>query len=163
MYFKDFPNILYDFNYTTDSKTSVVKDVTRNVRFRKEVFDSITIYDEYDIIDGETPEIIAERIYGSAEYHWVIMLLNGKYNYIDDFPLEETALVKHMQTIYGETISGIHHYENEQGFVVNQNSPGAVPITNEEYERRLNESKRRIKLISNDLLKIVLKNYKELL
>ena len=163
MYFKDFPNLLYDFNYATDSKTSVVKDITRNVRFRKEIFNSITIYDEYDILDGETPEIIAERIYGNAEYHWVIMVLNDKYSYINDFPMEENSLVKHMQSIYGETISGIHHYEDANGFVVNQTVSGAAPVTNEEYERRINESKRRIKLISPDLLKVVLKNYKELL
>jgi hypothetical protein len=74
MYFKDFPKFIYDFKYddSAATKTSVVKDITRNIRFRKEILANITLYDEYDIVDGETPEIIAEKIYGNPEYHWII-------------------------------------------------------------------------------------------
>ena len=80
MYFKDFPKFLYDFKYdnTDQTKMSVVRDITRNIRFRKEVLENYTLYDEYDIKDGETPEIIAEKIYGNPEYHWIIMLVNQR-------------------------------------------------------------------------------------
>lgn len=100
MYFKDFPQFLYDFNYGDKIKTSVVKDITRNIRFRKDVLSNITLYDEYDIVDGETPEIIAEKFYGSAEYHWVVMLGNGKYDYRADFPMIEPVLQRHIADVY---------------------------------------------------------------
>lgn len=162
MYFKDFPHFLYDFRYGDTLKTSIVSDITRNVRVRKEILSSVTIYDEYDIQDGETPEIIAEKIYGDAKYHWVVMLSNNTIDYLTDFPLEEHRLVKVIQDKY-TNINAIHHYENSDGFVVNSDDPDAYPVSNNEYERRLNESKRRIKLVSPKLLNTILKNFKDLL
>jgi hypothetical protein len=100
MYFKNFPQFLYDFNYGDRIKTSIVKDITRNVRLRREILSNVTLYDEYDIIDGETPEIIAEKFYGTPEYHWVVMLCNEKIDYRSDFPLQESVLVKHIADIY---------------------------------------------------------------
>lgn len=104
MYFKQFPQFLYDFNYGDRVRTSVVKDITRNIRFRKEVLQNITLYDEYDIVDGETPEIISEKFYGTPEYHWVVMLANGLYDYRADFPMPEAVLQKHIATVYNPTL-----------------------------------------------------------
>ena len=95
MYFKEFPKMLYDFKKPDGStETIVVRDITRNVRFRKEVLENISVYDEYDVQDGETPEIIAEKVYGNPEYHWVVMLANQRWEYIEDFPLDETSLAR---------------------------------------------------------------------
>ena len=104
MYFKEFPQFLYDFNYGDRIKTSLVTDITRNVRVRKEILENVTLFDEYDIIDGETPEIISEKLYGTPEYHWVVMLANGKYDYRSDFPLQESVLQKHIATVYNPTL-----------------------------------------------------------
>lgn len=104
MYFKEFPQFLYDFNYGNRIKTSLVTDITRNVRVRKEILENVTLFDEYDIIDGETPEIISEKLYGTPEYHWVVMLANGKYDYRSDFPLTEAVLQKHIATVYNPTL-----------------------------------------------------------
>jgi hypothetical protein len=101
MYFRDFPMFLYDFRMDGNKrKTAIVKDITRNIRIRKEVLANVTLYDEYDIVDGETPEIIAEKFYGTPEYHWIVMLTNEKFDYLSDFPLEETYLQRHIETKY---------------------------------------------------------------
>lgn len=101
MYFKEFPQFLYDFKYNDyETRTSIVKDITRNVRFRKEVLENISVYDTYDIVDGETPEIIAEKIYGNPEYHWIIMLANQRFDYITDFPLAESQLIKVAEDVF---------------------------------------------------------------
>lgn len=106
MYFKDFPKFLYDFDYGNGvTKTTIVSDITRNVRIRKEILANVTIFDEYDIQDGETPEIIAEKFYGTPEYHWIVMLANDKYDWISDFPLTETQLVKHIADVYNPQLS----------------------------------------------------------
>jgi hypothetical protein len=163
MYFKEFPQFLYDFKYGTTTKTSVVTDITRNVRFRKEVLENVTLFDEYDIVDGETPEIVAEKIYGDPEYHWIIMLANQKHDYISDFPLSEQALVKHIVATYGAQRYAIRHYVNAKGFIVNSTTTGAVSVSNDDFERALNESKRRIKVISPQVISTILTQYKELL
>jgi len=243
MYFKEFPEFLYDFRYGPyETKTSIVKDITRNVRFRKEVLENITVFDEYDIVDGETPEIIAEKIYGNPEYHWIIMLANQRFDYLTDFPLPELELVEAGKAVFNPsftatswsysgttitvtkaihgllssptttvTLSGatattnapngtytitsatadtftftatsaptgtaggtvtvkttgrenyIHHYVNAAGYNVNSTVSGAVPVTNIQYFRDENEDKRRIKIISPQIINTILKDYKDLL
>lgn len=105
MYFKDFPSYLYDFNYGNgETKTTVVKDITRNIRFKRDILANISLFDEYDMVDGDTPEIIAEKFYGTPEYHWVVMLANQKYDYISDFPLTEPNLQKHIASWYNPVL-----------------------------------------------------------
>ena len=109
----------YNFNLGGKDQLTIVKDITHNVRFRKEILSNITLYDEYDIRDGETPEIIAERIYGNPNYHWIIMLLNERYDYVTDFPLSYPELVSHTEQKYGAgNLNGIHHYLDYQGNLV---------------------------------------------
>lgn len=106
MYFKEFPVFLYDFRYGDyETKTHIVKDITRNVRFRKEVLDNIALYDEYDINDGDTPEIVAEKIYGDPEYHWIIMLANQRYDYLNDWPLTDYDLQNAAKAFFNPTIT----------------------------------------------------------
>lgn len=107
MYFKNFPKFIYDFKYdsTDDTKTSVVMDVTRNIRFRRDLLANVTVYDEYDIQDGDTPEIVAERIYGNPEYHWIIMLANERYDYLNDYPLQERDLIKYIADEHNPTLT----------------------------------------------------------
>lgn len=161
MYFANMPDIYYEFpqpDGTTIIK--IVKDITTNVRILKEVLSNITVYDEYDIMHGETPEIIAGKLYGNSLYHWVIMLANDKFDYREDFPLDYGQLMKKVDRLYGVgNEHDIHHYENDAGFVVDQYYPSKLEVTNFEYEERINESKRRIKLISKDVLDVVVKQY----
>jgi len=163
MYFKDFPSFIYQFKVGNTNKTSLVKDITRNIRFRRDVLANITVYDEYDIVDGETPEIIAEKLYGDAQYHWIIMLANDRYDYIEDFPLAEYQLVRVIAAKYPGTENNIHHYVDANGFVVNSNAPGAVSVSNADDERNKNEAKRRIKIISKNIINTILKDYKDLI
>ena len=164
MYFENFPTFLYDFKINGKTEYKLVKDISQNVRVRKEILSSVTLYDEYDIRDGETPEIISEKVYGTPLYHWVIMLCNDKYNYIDDFPLPSYELEKHVTNKYGVGNEyDIHHYINANGFTVDASQAGATSVSNYDYEVSVNESKRRIKLISPSLLNTILKNFKDII
>ena len=128
MYFKQFPKIFYDFPQDSTSTTlQVLTDITTNVRVRKQVLENITIYDEYDIQEGETPEIIAEKVYGDPELHWVIMLVNQRYDYLKDFPMTEYELREYMTNKY-EDIYHIHHYEKD-GIIVEGVATLKLPST----------------------------------
>lgn len=162
MYFKRFDNIYYPFTVGGKDVVNVVRDITTNVRFRKAILENITLFDEYDIVDGETPEIIASKVYGSTEYHWVIMMCNQRYDYVNDFPMDSRTLNLYISEKYPGTENATHHYENEQGFVVSENEVGAVAVSNYQYEINVNETKRRIKLISPQLLSQILTQFKSL-
>lgn len=159
MYFTKFPSIYYEFIIDGKKELRTVKDITTNVRFRKQLLSQITLYDEYDIKEGETPDIIAAKYYGSSEYHWVVMLANERFNYLEDFPLDNYAFELYVIDKYGEDLYSTHHQEDANGHVVNY----GYPVSNYEYEMRENEKKRRIKLISPSLLSTILSNYKALI
>lgn len=117
MYFANFPKIVYDFDLASGTNYQIVTDITRNVRFRKQVLENISLYDYYDMNEGETPEIVSEKIYGTPYYHWVIMLANQRYDYINDFPVSQIELDALVAQKYGITkIEHIHHYEYN-GFI----------------------------------------------
>lgn len=162
MYFKKFPKFLYNFKINGEDKVALVKDITQNVRVRTRILENITLYDEYDIKDGETPEIVAEKIYGSPEYHWVVMLCNQRFDYINDFPLSTYNLEEHITQKYGAGNEyNVHHYIDSNGNIVD--SSQGTPVSNYQFEDDENEKKRRIKLISPELLQTILKNFKELI
>lgn len=119
MYFSNFPKIYYDFPQdATSDRLQILTDITSNVRFRKEVLDNITLYDEYDMIEGETPEMVAEKIYGNPELHWIIMLFNERYDYLKDYPLTNAELYEHCVLTYGEDhLEDVHHYEKNGIYV----------------------------------------------
>lgn len=113
MYFSEFPKIYYDFPQDSTSTTlQILTDITTNVRIRKQILENITLYDEYDMKEGETPEIVAEKVYGNPEYHWIIMLANQRYDYLKDFPMSSRELEEYIADTYGaDHINDIHHYE----------------------------------------------------
>lgn len=164
MYFTNFPKFVYDFDVKDKRVARIMTDITRNVRFRTSILSNITSYDEYDIVDGETPEIIAEKFYGNANYHWIVMLVNERFDYLNDFPMTYVTLQKHITTKYGVGNEfATHHYENSRGFVVNSDEEGAYPVSNSEYEERLNESKRRIKMVSPAVIDVILNNFRDVI
>jgi hypothetical protein len=168
-YFTYFPTIVVDFSERGDTpKKYLVSDIITNVRAKVELLSNLVTYESYVIQDGETPEMISELYYGSPMYHWVIMLVNDKYDYLNDFPMTQVSLEAFVASKY-EDPDAIHHYETADGFVVNSDyinplgDPDAQPVTNYEYEEAVNESKRTIKLIPPQLLGEVLSQFREIL
>mgnify|MGYP003330275615 CR=1 FL=1 len=75
MYFSKFPVIFYDSVGNFDFK--VVTNLLRRVALRTKLREDTLIFDTYDVKDGETPEILAHRLYGDSELHWVILSVNN--------------------------------------------------------------------------------------
>ena len=118
-YFSNFPNIYYDFNIAGDNQVKIIRDISMNVRFKHELLNSVTLFDEYDIRDGETPDIISERVYGTPEYNWIIMLFNDRFNYSEDFPLSTFQLEQKVIDDYGaNNRDAVHHYVNQAGYIM---------------------------------------------
>jgi len=96
-YFSKFPKIFYNFGgNTTDTITNIV------ARFRLEnsLKENTSTYYKYTIRDGETPEIIASKIYGSSEKHWIILMMNDIVDAQYDWPLEYETLNRYIENKY---------------------------------------------------------------
>lgn len=171
MYFQNFQPIVVDFSqYGEKPKAYLVTDILQNVRIKTDLLANIVYYESYDISDGDTPEIISEMFYGTPNYHWVIMMVNERYDYINDFPMIPASLEVFIREKYGEqNIYNIHHYETADGYIVNsdylnpQGISDALPVTNYDYEYAQNETKRSIKMIPPEILADVLTQFREIM
>lgn len=127
LFFNKFPKIAYDINGSTYPSYNIITDITFRIGVIREVMDRFSAYYEYTIRDGETPEILAEKVYGNAEAHWVILYANEIYDAQYDWPLNERDFVKYITKKYGSiqaAKTGIHHYEKVVGREVNQSGNG---------------------------------------
>ena len=164
MYFSKIPYIYAPFTIGGIEQYVQLKDITVNVRFMSEFLSNITVYDLYDIKDGETPEILAERFYGTPIYHWAIMLANDRYDYINDFPIASNVFEEYVRSKYGEShLDDVHHYETETGLVVDSDWVGRLEVSNYIYEEKENEKKRVIKVISKSIIDQVAREFSKAL
>ena len=109
MYFKSFPYTLYSLDNTTT--VQVVTDITNRITLADEVKTNLGLFDEYDIKDGETPEIIADKFYGNPELHWLILHYNDIIDPRFDLPLSTNDLNNYVGGKYAN-VNSIHHYED---------------------------------------------------
>jgi hypothetical protein len=75
MYFSFFPKGTYDLK--GDGLEKVVTNLLARVKVRSKIIDESSLYDLYDIPEGETPEITALKHFGNSMYHWVILITNN--------------------------------------------------------------------------------------
>lgn len=156
MYFKNFPITYYSVEDGANVK--VVTNITLRAVINDEVKNNYSLYDEYDVIDGETPEILADKFYRNSNYHWVILHLNEILDPRYDWPLTVKQLNTYVSDKY-DNPEAVHHYEDANGNWVNDDYPSATAISNYEYEDRLNESKRRIKILKPEFVNRIVNDF----
>lgn len=90
-YFSYFP--LVDYNVFFDGQTSSLTDIFRIVKVKKAYKDNVTFYTYYNIQDGERPDVVSTKLYGTADYYWSFFMVNDHLvNLHTDWPLSTTDL-----------------------------------------------------------------------
>ena len=182
-YFRTLPNLEYQ-SFLSDRKSSdeylTVKNLFRRVKLRDDLQNVFTIFDKYQIVDGARPDTVAEELYGSAQYDWVVLVTAGITRVRDQWPLSDAQVYDYAESIYGADLNSIHHYETTEvkdsedrlilpaGKVVDSTftipKPGdptatlnpVVGISNYEYEVIKNNAKRTIYVLRPVYLQQVL-------
>jgi hypothetical protein len=98
-YFNYFPKTFYS-NLESSTYLDLVTNLISRASFQESLKSNLAAYYKYDIQDSDTPEIIASKIYGSPEKHWVILLLNDIIDPQYDWPLEYRTLVNYIDKKY---------------------------------------------------------------
>lgn len=174
MFFSRFPKIGYDIN--ADGNVKVVPDIFRRIKMRDKIKDEVSLLDAYDVNDNEKPEDVAYKMYGDADYYWVVLMMNQITNRYFDWPLSNQAFESYVKEKYTNP-AGIHHYEKTQTsgtqtgngpadfrhcIEVNADEPGATSVSNYEYEQRLQDQKRQIKVLNPNYLSAFIKEFDKL-
>lgn len=116
MYFKDFPILPYPV-YVDDKRTYVLaRNILRRIAITEKINQQAAFID-YDIKDGERPEHIANRVYGDANHHWLVLLANDITDPYYGWYMSQITLEQYIQKRY----SGIAIYFTEPsgGFTYN--------------------------------------------
>ena len=175
-YFNEFPVIDYNLS-GQNGNTKKVTDIFRRVKVRSKIANNLALFDKIDVPEGDNPEDIAYKAYGDADYFWVVCLMNNIVNRYYDWPLDEYNFQQFVADKYSNP-DGIHHYEIIQSsgsqtgdgpddyshkLEVNSDTAGAQSVSNIEYERRLQDKKRQIKLLDKGLLGSFLEEFERLI
>ena len=117
-YFSKFPKMVYTLDeYKTGQ---VLPDIFRRAKFLSDLTNSFAFYDEYDVKDGETPEIVADLFYNEPTLHWVILQANEIIDPRFDWPLSTYNLQQFVEGKYNN-VNAIHHYVDSDGYQTNAN------------------------------------------
>lgn len=113
-YFDKFPRIVYDIDGKQRTNYQVVTNIFFRLRIIRSVLNNIAAYYEHVISDENTPEILAEKIYGDPEAHWIILLANDIIDPQYGWPLKSEDFQKYIIKKYGSVETAqttYHHYE----------------------------------------------------
>ena len=172
MYFDSFPVIPYDAKGNLEYKD--VTNLLRRVGLRAKVRSNTLLYDTYDVKEGETPEIIAHKLYGDAELHWVILLINDITDRYHQWPMSGGQFLDYINDKYSNP-DAIHHYETTQtsgdtkvkvevfNEVDDDAYTGLTPITNREFEEQEQDKRRKIRLLDPSFVEQFIDEYKKLI
>ena len=156
MYFESFPTIFYDAN--GDGTFKDVKNLLRRVGLRTLVKSNVLLFDTYEVKEGETPEMIAHKLYGDSNLHWIILMINEVTDRYHQWPMTVPQFLDFINDKY-DNPDGIHHYETTQtsgdtkvkievfNEVDDDAYTGLTTITNREYEEDRQDKLRSIRLI----------------
>ena len=174
MYFSQFEQGYYDLK--GDGNEKLVTDLMTRVKVRAKIIDEASLYDKYDVPSGERPEDTAFKHFGSAQYHWVVLMTNNITDAFYEWPMSEQTFETFLMDKYTNP-DAIHHYEVTQSsgktkangpedysylIEVNSDAAGAQSVSNREYEQRLQDSRRQIQLLSPSYLNTFLEEFNEL-
>ena len=189
-YFKHLPNIVYQerplkYPFSVAEET-IVKNFFKRVKLNDDIFSYAVYFDKYSILDGERPDMLADKLYGDPYYDWVILLTNNMINAQYDWPKTNYELHKVLDSEYEDPYNEIHHYETiatgrypaglrvdktffDSTHVVNNNgvistvngSALCGPVSVAEHFTRENEKKREIYLLKQRYFQSFIKDFKK--
>jgi len=175
MYFNLMPKIYYDSADIGQPK--IVTNLMRRVGLRAKIKTNTMLFDTYKVKEGETPEIIAHKMYGDSELHWIVMLVNNIIDRYHDWPMSTNQFNSYLNQKYVDAdgnpnMSGVHHYEIDQTSgdtkvtieVTDLTTyPSASTVTNYEYEQRRQDRIREIRLLDPRYKDLFVDEYENLM
>jgi len=103
-YFKNFPKTIYSLENKVngvDSVTSIISRFALEQSFKE----NTSVYEKYNIQESDTPEIIAAKLYGSSERHWMVLAMNDIVDPLSDWPLDYRTFIKFVTDKYSANAS----------------------------------------------------------
>jgi len=172
MYFANFPLIVYDS--VGDGNFKIVTNLLKRVAMRTKVRTNTLLYDTYDVKEGETPEMIADKLYDDSELHWVILFVNNITDRYHQWPMNFGQFNTFIADKYSN-IDAVHHYEVSQTSgdtsikidigtdTTGYSEADLTTITNREFEEERQDKLRQIRLLDRAYIEQFVEEFETLM
>lgn len=98
-FFRQFPTINYDLK--KDGSVMRMVNIFRNVRPLQNYVDNPSLYNFYEIKNGERPDTVSQRLYGTPDFYWTFFVIN---EFLHDgykvWPLSQEQLFDYIKEQY---------------------------------------------------------------
>ena len=165
------------YDVKNDGNFKLLPDIIRRVKQRNAIKSGQFIFDTYDVKNGEKPEDIAYKWFGDAQLHWVILMTNNVTDRYYQWPMNDAQFEEFIADKYSNP-DDIHHYEvtkdsgrttgqgpNDYSHLVEVNSDtdNAISVSNREYEERIQDNNRSIRLLNQRFLSDFIEEFDKLI
>ncbi len=170
-----------------------VKNFFKRGFLREDIFQNLAFFTKYSISGNDRPDNVAFEIYQDSTLDWLVLMANNIVNIQNEWPLSNLDFDELMLDKYGSydtLFNGIHHYEtievkdardvkivnaglkvesdysitffDERADQMKTVTP-TIPVTNYQYEQKVNEDKRNIYLLQPRYLQVVRDDLEDLM
>lgn len=152
--FQLFPKIDYKVN---DYDTIRGVDITVSAKLKRylKTYRALALR-PYIVKDGELPEVISTKIYGSPKYSYVLLIINEVHSLFDDWPKNSITFKKYLIEKYGSIVytqNTTHSWYTGNDNVVSEEYWSTLSDDKKyfrsifEYETELNDKKAEINIM----------------
>ena len=170
-----------------------VKNFFKRGFLREDIFQNLTFFTKYQIQGSDRPDNVASQVYNDSTLDWLVLMSNNIVNIQNEWPLSNLDFDELMLDKYGSydtLFNGIHHYEtievkdardvkilnaglkvesdysitffDERANQMKTETP-TIPVTNYQYEQKVNEDKRNIYLLQPRYVQVVRDDLEDLM
>ena len=170
-----------------------VKNFFKRGFLREDIFQNLTFFTKYQIQGNDRPDNVAFQVYNDSTLDWLVLIANNIVNIQNEWPISNMDFDELMLERYGSydtLFNGIHHYEtievkdardvkilnaglkvesdysitffDERADQMKTVTP-TIPVTNYQYEQKVNEDKRNIYLLQPRYLQVVRDDLEDLM
>ena len=167
-YFQNFPT----YTLVINGVERLITDITYNIRFSEILIERGVPFYDYVIKDGERPDHVSFVNYGDSRFYWIVLLANDIRDVQREWPMTTESLNRMVIEKYGSIAAAkelpLKYFNREdeieidfQTFLNLSQSLTRIEYAYD-YETRINDEKRNIKLIQSRYISQAQTELKEL-
>ena len=131
MFFNQFPKALYSVQ--NNAIQTVITDYFRYVDVVERLAQSTYTYNTVDIINGERPDTVSHRLYGTPDYYWTFFITNDSLKEgLSAWPKGDSEIKNHIANQY-KNISAFRFPISEPDTQGRRSTIIGIPIKNKDY------------------------------
>tara|TARA_B100000073_G_scaffold73454_1_gene55124 strand:- start:157 stop:2220 length:2064 start_codon:yes stop_codon:yes gene_type:complete len=107
----------------SEQQYKVAKNIFRRFKINDSALDTAMYFRKLTVTDADRPDVISQKVYGTSDYDWVILMSNNVINPYFDWPMSQPVLDDYINQKYDAPYE-VKHYETREV----KNSAGATVL-----------------------------------